>query len=61
VGNVVDSGAFGARNVCALFFMLGWYQYGFDKRHVRTCYTKLVFLHPMGSVGHVVHSDVPKA
>jgi hypothetical protein len=29
-------------------FMLGWEQYGFDKKHTGTCYAELVFLHPVG-------------
>jgi hypothetical protein len=37
--------------------MLGWDLYGFDKKRVGTHSAKLVFLHPVGSVGHVVHSD----
>jgi hypothetical protein len=36
--------------------MLGWDQYRFDKKCIRTCYAELVFLHPVGSVGHVEHS-----
>jgi hypothetical protein len=35
--------------------MLGWDQYGFDKKRARTRCAKLVFLHPMGSAGHVQH------
>jgi hypothetical protein len=35
--------ASGARNVDALFFMLGWDQYGFDKKCFRTRWVKLVF------------------
>jgi hypothetical protein len=35
-GRVVHSGASGARNVNARFFILGWDGYGFDKKHVRT-------------------------
>jgi hypothetical protein len=43
-------------NVDALFFMLQRDRYGFDKKRFRTHYAELVFLHPLGSVGHVVHS-----
>jgi hypothetical protein len=36
--------------------MLGWDQYGFDKKRTRTRHTKLVFLHLVRYAGHVVHS-----
>jgi hypothetical protein len=36
--------------------MLGWDWYGFNKKHVGTCCAKLVFLHPVGPVAHVVYS-----
>jgi hypothetical protein len=36
--------------------MLGWDRYGFHKKCIRRCYTELVFLHLVESVGHLVHS-----
>jgi hypothetical protein len=39
-------------------FMPGWDRYRFNKKRVEARYVELVFLHPMGSVYHVEHSDV---
>jgi hypothetical protein len=56
MGNEVHSGASGVPNVDALFFMLGWHLYEFNKNCTGTRYAELVLLHPVGSVGHAVHS-----
>jgi hypothetical protein len=37
--------------------MLRWDRYGFDKKCTRTRYNEIMFLHLVGSTGHVVHSD----
>jgi hypothetical protein len=41
--------------------MLGWDQYGYHKQRTETHYVKLMFLHPAGSLGHVVHSGASEA
>jgi hypothetical protein len=69
VAQVVHSDASGAQNVDTPFFLciwgvkhrrtifiLRWDQHGFDRKRIGRCYTELVFLHPIGSAGHVVHS-----
>jgi hypothetical protein len=38
--------------------MVGWDRYGFVEKCAGTHYAELVFLHPVGSAGHVVHSSV---
>jgi hypothetical protein len=54
-GHVVHSGASMARNADTLFFIIGWAWCGFHKKRVGRRYSKLVFLHPVGSIGHVAH------
>jgi hypothetical protein len=60
-GHVVHSGESGPRNINALFLVLGWYWYGFDKKRARTRYAGHVVIHPLGSVGHIVHSSAFRA
>jgi hypothetical protein len=55
-GHVVHSSASGERNVGALFFMLVWDRCSFHKKRIGARYVELVFSHPVGSAGHVVHS-----
>jgi hypothetical protein len=60
MGHVVHSGASAACNGDVLFFILGvgggplWIR---QKKRNRTRYAELVFLHPVGYVGHIVHSS----
>jgi hypothetical protein len=57
MGHVVHSCASGAQNVDALFLVLWWDWCSFHKKHVGTSYVEVLFLHPLGYVGRVVHSS----
>jgi hypothetical protein len=41
--------------------VLGWERHGFNLKRFRTRYAKLVFLHPEGSTGNIVHSGASGA
>jgi hypothetical protein len=53
--HIVLSGASGTQNVDALFFMLGWAQYSFQKKRTEIHYGELMFLPLVRSTGHLVH------
>jgi hypothetical protein len=38
--------------------MFRWDRYGYDKKRAGIHYTELVFLHPVGSAGDIVQSDM---
>jgi hypothetical protein len=42
-GHIVHSGVSGARNIDALFFVLGLGQFRYNKKHVGTRYVELMF------------------
>jgi hypothetical protein len=59
-GFKVHSGAFGVQNVDTLLFMLLCARCESYKKHAGTCVSLLVFLHSVGSVGHIVCSGASR-
>jgi hypothetical protein len=55
----VHFGESGPQNINTLFFMLGWASTDSPKKRFGTRETKIVFLDPLGSVGHVAHPVCP--
>jgi hypothetical protein len=55
MGHVGHSGSFELRNIDALFFTIGWAQYGYLQNRIETHYIRLVFLHLIGSAGRVMY------
>jgi hypothetical protein len=41
--------------------MVRWDPYRFNKKYAGTRYAELVFLHPVGSTGHIVYSSASRA
>jgi hypothetical protein len=52
-GHVVHSSASGARNIDVLYFMLRWDRIRIHKKRAGTRYTELMFVHLVGSGGHI--------
>jgi hypothetical protein len=61
MGLIVCAGVSGAQNIDALLFMLKWVWCGYNKNRTGISFAGLVFLNPVGSVGHVVHSGASGA
>jgi hypothetical protein len=55
-GHVLHPSVFEAQNIDTLFFMFGWARCEFHKIRTRIPNSELVFLHPVGSMGKIVHS-----
>jgi hypothetical protein len=49
------------RETSTHFFHARVHRVRFNKKHAGTHYAELVFLHPVGFVGHVVHSSAYEA
>jgi hypothetical protein len=50
----------GFHQMLTLFFIPGSDRYGFHKKRAGARYAKLLFLHPVQSTGHVVHSGASR-